>query len=396
MAKTHDARVCPPRREKSMTSEHRRQRGPKVVNLALQGGGAHGAYTWGVLDGLLEDGRIVIEGISATSAGAMNAAALAQGLTEGGAAGARAALEAFWRSVSRVAGVSPLQPTWLDRWLGNWNMDHSVAHFAFDLLTRTFSPNQFNPLDLNPLRDLLVETIDFERLRCCAPVSLFVSATNVRTGKIKVFTTGEISADVLMASACVPFLHRTVEVAGEHYWDGGYMANPAIFPLIYECPARDIVIVRVNPIRRHDLPRTAREILNRVNEISFNSSLLRELRAIGFITRLIDDGVVQEGSLKRVLVHNIDAEEYLAGLGYSSKLNPAWDFLIHLRDIGRESARRWLGANFGRLGVESSLDLEREFLDQPLPLPQPACALAAHAAGRAAARRPGSAFRPPA
>jgi NTE family protein len=179
---------------KTMKSEYRSRRGSKVVNLALQGGGAHGAYTWGVLDRLLEDGRIVFEGISATSAGAMNAAALAQGLIAGGAAGARAALEAFWWSISRVAGVSPLQPTWLDRWFGNWNMDHSVAHFAFDLLTRTFSPIQFNPLDLNPLRDLLLETIDFERLRCCAPVRLFVSPTNVRTGKIKVFTTGERSA----------------------------------------------------------------------------------------------------------------------------------------------------------------------------------------------------------
>ena len=345
-------------------SHHRTGRGPKVINLALQGGGAHGAYTWGVLDRLLEDERIVIEGISATSAGAMNAAALAQGLTEGGERGARTALEVFWRSVSRTASLSPLQPTWLDRWFGNWNMDYSPAYLAFDLLTRTFSPNQFNPLDLNPLRDLLVETIDFERLRCCTAVKLFVSATNVRTGRIKVFKTEEISADVLMASACLPFLHRTVEIDGEPYWDGGYMGNPAIFPLIYDCAAPDVVIVRVNPIRRDDLPRTAREILNRVNEISFNSSLLRELRAIGFVSRLIDQGLIKEGALKRVLVHGIDAEDYMARLGYSSKLNPSWDFLVHLRDLGRESAARWLDNSFDRLGAVSSIELEGELRDE--------------------------------
>jgi NTE family protein len=330
----------------------------KTINLALQGGGAHGAYTWGVLDRLLEDERIVIEGISATSAGAMNAAALAQGLTDGGAAGARATLEAFWRSVSRTTSLSPLQPTWLDRWFGNWNMDYSPAYLAFDLLTRTFSPNQFNPLGLNPLRDLLLETIDFERLRCCTAVKLFVSATNVRTGQIKVFKTEEISADVLMASACLPFLHRTVAIDGEHYWDGGYMGNPAIFPLIYDCAAPDVVIVRINPIRRDDLPRSAREILSRANEISFNASLLRELRAIGFVTRLIDQGLIKEGALKRVLIHGIDAEDYMARLGYSSKLNPAWDFLLHLRDLGRESAGRWLETSFDRLGLVSSLECD--------------------------------------
>jgi len=332
----------------------------KTINLALQGGGAHGAYTWGVLDRLLEDERIVIEGISATSAGAMNAAALAQGLTDGGAEGARAALEAFWRSVSRTASLSPLQPTWIDRWFGNCNIDYAPAYLAFDLLTRTFSPNQFNPLNLDPLRDLLIETIDFERLRCCTAVKLFVSATNVRTGQIKVFTTEEISADVLTASACLPFLHRTVEIDGEPYWDGGYMGNPAIFPLIYDCTTPDVVIVRINPIRRADLPRTGREILNRVNEISFNGSLLRELRAIGFVTRLIDQGLIKQGALKRVLVHGIDAEDYMAGLGYSSKLNPAWDFLLHLRDLGRASAGRWLETSFDRLGAVSSLECDGE------------------------------------
>ena len=362
----------------------------KAINLALQGGGAHGAYTWGVLDRLLEDERIVIEGISATSAGAMNAAALAQGLTEGGPERARETLEAFWRSVSRTASLSPLQPTWLDRWFGNWNMDYSPAYVAFDLLTRTFSPNQFNPLDLNPLRDLLIETIDFERLRCCTAVKLFVSATNVRTGKIKVFRAEEISADVLTASACLPFLHGTVEIDGEPYWDGGYMGNPAIFPLIYDCVTPDVVIVRINPIRREDLPRTAREILNRVNEISFNSSLLRELRAIGFVSRLIDRGLIKEGALKRVLVHGIDAEDYMARLGYSSKLNPSWDFLLHLRDLGRESAGRWLETSFDRLGAVSSLEVDGELRDEAALLSRVTTQAVRRAAPHAGQRQTGA------
>ena len=335
---------------------------PKPINLALQGSGAHGAYTWGVLDCLLEDDRLAIEGISATSAGAMNAAVLAEGLMEGGREGAREALEAFWRAVSRVGSASPLQPTWLDRWSGNWNMDYSPAYLVFDVLTRMFSPYQFNPLNFNPLRGLLLETIDFERLRCCTAVKLYISATNARNGKIKVFEAQEISADVLMASACIPFLYEAVEIDGEHYWDGGYIGNPAIFPLIYNCQSPDILIVRINPIRRRDLPKTARGILNRVNEISFNSSLMREMRAIAFITQLIDDGAVKDGNLKRILVHSIDADDYMAGLGYSSKLNPDWDFLVHLRDIGRERARDWIEESFDKIGAESSVDLHAEFL----------------------------------
>lgn len=341
----------------------RRKRSPvKSINLALQGGGAHGAYTWGVLDRLLEDERFAIEGISATSAGAMNAAALAQGLMDGGADGARQALERFWRSVSNAGRLNPFWAAWLPHWPGEWNMDYSPGYLAFDMLTRLFSPHQLNPLNLSPLRDLLVETIDFERLRSCTAVKLFISATNARTGKIKVFETRQVSADVLMASACLPFLYRAVEIDGEHYWDGGYMGNPAIFPLIYGCDAPDVVIVRVNPIRRDDVPTTARDILNRVNEISFNSSLLREMRAIAFVTRLIDEGLVKDGGLKRMFVHSIEAEECMAGLGFSSKLNPDWNFLVHLRDVGRQSAGRWIEAHFDKVGSESSVDVRAEFL----------------------------------
>ncbi len=341
----------------------RRKPGPvKAINLALQGGGAHGALTWGVLDQLLEDGRLTIEGISATSAGAMNAAVLAQGYMAGGREGARLALESFWRAVSAAGSASPLRPSLLDRWSGNWNMDYSATYLVFDVLTRMLAPSQLNPLGLNPLRDLLVAAIDFDRLRRCTAPKLYVSATNARSGKIKVFENHEVSADVLMASACLPFLYEAVEIDGEPYWDGGYLGNPAIFPLIYNCDSPDVLVVRVNPIRREDLPKTARGILNRINEISFNSSLMREMRAIAFVTRLIDDGTVKDGRLKRMLIHSIEADEYMAGLDYSSKLNPDWDFLTHLRDVGRERARVWLAANVDKVGVQSSIDIREAFL----------------------------------
>jgi len=330
--------------------------------LALQGGGAHGALTWGVLDHLLEDGRLSIEGISATSAGAMNAAVLAQGFMADGHEGARLALESFWRAVSATGSASPLQPSLFDRWSGNWNMDYSAAYLAFDVLTRMFAPQQLNPLGVNFMRDLLVETIDFERLRRCTDLKLYISATSVRSGKIKIFEAHEISADVLMASACLPFLYEAVEIDGEPYWDGGYLGNPAIYPLIYGCDSPDVLVIRVNPIQREDPPRTARGILNRINEISFTSSLMREMRAIAFVTRLIDDGTVKDGRLKRMLIHSIEADEYVAGLGYSSKLNPDWDFLTHLRDIGRERTRVWLAANVDKVGVQSSIDIREAFL----------------------------------
>ena len=335
---------------------------PKAVNLALQGGGAHGAFTWGVLDRLLEDGRIAIDGISATSAGAMNAAVVAQGLLEGGPAAARAALERFWRRVSLMAAASPVQQSWFDRLFGGYALDFSPSYQFFDFMTRLLSPYQFNPSDINPLRDLLVESIDFERLRTGAGAKLFVAATNVRTGRIKVFESRELSANVLLASACLPLMFRAVEIEGEHYWDGGYMGNPAIFPLIYGCAARDVVIVHINPIERREVPTTAREILNRMDEISFNSSLMREMRAIQFVTDLIDRGQVKDAKLKRMLIHSIDAQDVMAGLGVSSKLNPDWDFLTHLRDVGRARAESWLALNYARVGRESTVDVHASFL----------------------------------
>jgi len=315
----------------------------KTINLALQGGGAHGAFAWGVLDRLLEDGRIAIEGISATSAGAMNAAVLAYGFAEGGPDGARKALAGFWRRI--------------DRAMHNHGLEFSPAFQAFDLLVRLFSPYQLNPLNYNPLRSILENCIDFSRLRQSAAIKLFLSATNVRTGKVRVFKNGEITPDAVMASACLPLLFQAVEIDGEAYWDGGYMGNPAIFPLIYECASRDVVIAHINPTARTDVPRTAGEILNRINEISFNSSLMREMRAIAFVTRLIDEGKVTDGAMKRMLVHSIAADDFMQGLGVNSKLNADWEFLTHLHDVGRDRAAAWLGANFQHLGAQSSADL---------------------------------------
>ena len=334
----------------------------KPVNLALQGGGAHGAFTWGVLDRLLEDGRIRLDGISATSAGAMNAAVLAQGLMAGGPDAARTGLHAFWRRVSLLAASSPIQQTWFDRLFGGYNLDYSPSYQMLDFMTRVWSPYQFNPTDVSPLRELLMETIDFERLRTCEDVKLFVAATNVRSGKIKVFETQELSVSVLMASACIPLMFQAVEIDGEHYWDGGYMGNPALFPLIYGCTSPDVIIVHINPIERDDVPMDAPDILNRINEISFNSSLMREMRAIQFVTDLIDQGRIKDSSLKRMLMHSIEAEDVMGRLGVSSKLNPDWGFLTYLRDIGRERTQEWLDCNYDRIGAESTVDVRARFL----------------------------------
>ena len=339
--------------------------GCRVVNLALQGGGAHGAFTWGVLDRLLEDApeRIGIEGISATSAGAMNAACLAYGMAIGGPAAAREVLERFWLRVSESAALSPIQPSWIDRIQANWGLEWSPSFLAFDLVTRLFSPYEFNPLNLNPLRQVLEATVDFAVLReAPCPVKLFLSATNVRTGKVKVFEKAELCADAVLASACLPFLFHAVEIGGEAYWDGGYMGNPAIFPLIYGCESRDVVVVHINPTMRPDVPRTARDILNRVNEISFNSSLMREMRAIQFVTDLIDQGRVADGKLKRMLVHAIAADEVMGQLGANSKLNADASFLRYMRDAGRRCAATWLEERWDDVGERSSVDIRGDYL----------------------------------
>jgi NTE family protein len=335
----------------------------KVINLALQGGGAHGAFTWGVLDRLLADDRIGFDGISATSAGAMNAAVFASGVAAGGREGAKKALTEFWRRISQTALVSPLQSTLLERLFSHDPMTQSRGFVFSELMTRLFLPYEFNPLNQNPLRDALLDSVDFAALtpKTC-PIKLYLAATNVRTGKIKVFDNSEISVEAVLASACVPFLFQAVEIDGEAYWDGGYTGNPPIFPLIYNCSSDDVVIVQLSPTRREELPRSSLEILNRVNEISFNSSLIREMRAIRFVTQLIDDGIILNGSLRRMRIHIVAAEDVMAPLSVASKLDADWEFLTRLRDIGRDRAEQWLDAHFDRLGVESTMDLQAVYM----------------------------------
>ena len=334
----------------------------KKVNLALQGGGAHGAFAWGVLDRLLEDGRVIFDAVSATSAGAMNAAVLGYGLTIGGADGAREELEKFWKKISDEGAKGPLQPSFIDKALGNHSLDYSPVFMMMDMLSRVMSPYQLNPMNINPLRKVLESSIDFNVLREGCPIKLFLSATNVRTGKVKLFENHEIGPDQVLASGCLPFMFQTVEIDGEAYWDGGYMGNPAIFPLIYGSQTNDVVIVHINPLNRDEIPKSAKDIMNRINEISFNSSLMREMRAIAFVSQLIDDGQLQDDKHRRMLIHSIQDEAFMNSLGVTSKLNPDWGFMKKLRDVGRDCAGKWLDAHFDDVGVRSSTDIQAAFL----------------------------------
>ncbi len=335
--------------------------GSKPVNLALQGGGAHGAFGWGVLDRLLEEPQLSFEGVSATSAGAMNAAVLAHGLTVGGRDAAKESLEGFWQQISESADFSPLRPTMLQEMTSDYSAP-SPAFMFFDIMTRLVSPYQFNPLNINPLRQVLETSVDFERLREACQLKLFISATNVRTGKVRIFRNHEVTLDAVMASGCLPFLFHAVEVEGEAYWDGGYMGNPAIYPLIYHCESRDVVIVHINPLYREQVPTEAGAILNRINEISFNSSLMREMRAIAFVTQLIDDEQLHGRAMKRMLIHSIEADEVMRDLGVHTKMTPSWRFLTHLRDLGRHHADAWLAGSLDKVGRESSVDIREKYL----------------------------------
>ncbi len=334
----------------------------KTVNLALQGGGAHGAFTWGVLDRLLEDDRIAIDAVTGTSAGAVNGAAMAYGLAVGGREKAREVLSSVWRQASVLSALSPLQPTMLDRMMGLGRMDYSPGYRALEYMSRLFSPYEFNSLDINPLRAVLSSEIDFDVLKECAAVKLFVSATNVRRGRIKIFDLAEMSVDAILASACLPYIHRAVEIDGEAYWDGGYMGNPAIYPLIYGSDCRDVLLVQINPINIEETPTTAQAIIDRLNTITFNAGLMREMRAVQFVSELVDKGFDDGGKLKRMLMHVIDAEDFMRELGTSSKLNADWGFLHRLFELGRARTDDWLTENFEALGMRDTVDLETSYL----------------------------------
>lgn len=332
---------------------------PKKVNLALQGGGAHGAVTWGVLDRLLEDDRVAIEGISGASAGAVNAAALAYGLYKNGREGARETLDLLWEGIARAgARSSPMRAGPFGE------VGAQFTYRLFDIFTRIYSPYEFNPFDIHPLREILLDLIDFEKFRCCAHTKLYLSATNVRTGKPQVFRTRDATVDAVLASACLPFLFKAVEIGDDAYWDGGYMGNPVLFPFFYEAESNDVLIVHINPLHRDKVPVTAPDILNRINEISFNSSLLSELRAIAFVEKLLEEGWLKDeyrDRLRHVRVHSIRSDRTLEELPVASKFNVDRQFLNTLKSRGRRIADVWLHENFDSIGVKSSANIREMF-----------------------------------
>lgn len=332
----------------------------KAVSLALQGGGAHGAFTWGVLDALIEDGRLAFEAITGASAGSMNAVVMVDGWQEGGPDGARRQLEVFWRKVSLDGGLTDMQRRIFDGFLGSWSRGGSPINLWFNMWSTTLSPYQLNPLDINPLRHVLEDVVQFDRLRT-ADVKLFLAATNVWSGKVRIFETKELRAEHVMASACLPTVFQAVLIEGEPYWDGGYMGNPALFPLFYEAKTDDVLLVQINPVERHETPRGAEEIHARMNEITFNGGLLRELRTIDFVSRLIDDGKLSRGEYKRVLMHRINGGRKIDAYNASTRLNAEFSFFLELRDIGRETALAWLAENYDAIGHRATLDLRAAY-----------------------------------
>ena len=344
-----------------MATDARFHKGRKRVNVALQGGGAHGAFTWGVLERLICDGRIFIDGLSGTSAGAMNAVVFTDGFIRGRRPRAVSSLDTFWKRVSEDAFVPMSIVSSLSPFNHSWNMDDAPGYQLLDAVTRMFSPYQLNPLNLHPLRDILVDMVDFDHLRAQGHIKLFASATNVRTCKLKVFGTAELTVDALLASACLPTLFRAVEIDGECYWDGGYMANPAIMPLVNQCVSKDVIIVQINPMNRPQVPSTAREIMNRINEISFNSSLMREMNGIITVSRLLAQGHAQGVGFEQVRFHMIQAEDAMSELGSWSKFNADWKFLRYLHDLGMNTADQWLKEHFEALGNESTLDMIKTY-----------------------------------
>jgi NTE family protein len=337
----------------------------KRINLALQGGGSHGAFTWGVLDALIEDGRLAIAAVSGTSAGAMNAAILLQGWAKGGPDGARKALADFWNELGTMAVASPIRRTPLDQLQGNWNLDNSPAALWADIIQRTLSPWQRNPLNFDPLRDLLRRHFDVEAVHGCSEIKAFVAATNVETGKVRIFKRDELSIDALLASACLPNVHDAVVIDGVPYWDGGYRGNPPIWPFIYESDSHDVVIVELDPAVRKGVPRSNAEIADRLNEITFGGALMAEMRAIAFVQNLIRQGVItgEFGTrLRMMLIHSINDDAALAPLGAVSKFNIEPAFLELLFQLGRAAATRWLASTFDSVGVKTSIDIAARFL----------------------------------
>ena len=336
----------------------------KSINLALQGGGAHGAFTWGVLDRLLEEEKLHINAISGTSAGAMNAIILVNGYMKDGAKGARQGLEDFWADISDMGNPlgsfdeGPLEPFMTPL----RNLDWSLTCTAFDIMSRLLSPYTLNPLNLNPLRTLLQKHVDLKHIHSCSRTQLFIAATQVQTGHPRIFTDGEISIDSVLASACLPFLFQAVIIDGEPYWDGGYMGNPVIWPLIYHTKIQDILLVQINPLYSEGVPMKSAEIINRMNEINFNSSLISEMRAINFVSKLIREGRLDADKYHDVRMHMIQMVSKTDELSVYSKMNTRWDYFITLKEAGRESAETWLKQHYQHIGEKGTIDINRTFL----------------------------------
>lgn len=334
----------------------------KKISLALQGGGSHGAFTWGVLDYLLSKKDVEFCSISGTSAGAMNAVVLAQGLQSGGKEGARKALKAFWEDISSSAESSPIKTGLIEKSMGSWNVDFTPGFVFFDLMSRVMSPYQINPLGYNPLEEVIKKHIDFDKVNKCNKVKLFIAATNVKTGRVKIFEREQLTLDKLLASACIPTMFHAVEVDGEYFWDGGFSGNPPLFPFFGSDTCSDVVVVQINPQVKHDVPKTSSEINNRINEITFNQSLLKEFKFIDFVDRIIQEIPEAKSKYKKLNLHSISDDVNLPRLGASSKLNAESDFIKYLFDLGQKSAEKWDLENFGQVGKNSTIDLNSMFI----------------------------------
>jgi len=332
--------------------------GLRNVGVALQGGGSHGAFTWGALDRLLQEPAFAIDSVTGTSAGAMNAVVLADGLARGGAEEARKGLRLFWEAVASIPGLATFFAPTAGRFGEAWDLDNSPAYILFDMMSRLWSPYDLNPLGYHPLRGLLEEQVDFERLRAQDRVRVMLCATNVHSGRRRIFDTHDVSLEAVLASACLPFVFPAVEIDGEPYWDGGYTGNPAIAPFLREGCVTDLIIIGINPLVRKETPRHAREIINRVNEISFNSTFWLELTAIAVMLEMVDEGLIEAARVPSIRFHGIDAGHTLAALGASSKMNNSRAFIEYLFGLGSAAADTWLGENRAAIGKRSTLELK--------------------------------------
>ena len=335
----------------------------KRVAVALQGGGAHGAFTWGVLDRLLEEEHLIADAMCGTSAGAINAVVCAYGLHKGGPARAKELLELLWRKLSNSGGF---KPSFIDKYYSNGDIYNSPGYIMFNAMSQHMSPYHFNPLNYNPLKGIMEDLVDFEDLHRYTDKKVFICATNVKTNRAKIFTNKEITVDSVMASACLPLLFQAVEINGEHYWDGGYMGNPPIFPLITNTNLHDIVLIKINSINIKSVPTTARDITDRMNEISFNSSLINEMKLIHYRNELLRNGILKTDDKvnREIFIHTISGYDTLGQMHYSSKMNTSWDFLLQLKQKGRETADKWLHNEFELVGSKSTFDVEEHFFEK--------------------------------